>query len=140
MARRFLIGCALLFMALFLALPLLTVFTQALAKGVAAYLTAISEPTALSAIKLTLMVAAISVPLNLVFGVAAAWALAKFSFRGKSTLITLIDLPVAISRFPAGASYPGDLRGSGHSARDHFRNLSFHRPRAHSRDAVPGQQ
>jgi sulfate transport system permease protein len=102
MARRFLIGCALLFMALFLALPLLTVFTQALAKGVAAYLMAISEPTALSAIKLTLMVAAISVPLNLVFGVAAAWALAKFSFRGKSTLITLIDLPFAISPVIAG--------------------------------------
>jgi len=105
MARRFLIGCALLFMALFLAIPLLTVFTQALAKGAAAYLAAISEPTALSAIKLTLMVAAISVPLNLVFGVAAAWAIAKFNFRGKSTLITLIDLPFAISPVIAGLTF-----------------------------------
>jgi sulfate transport system permease protein len=102
MARRLLIGCALLFMALFLGLPLLTVFTQALAKGAAVYFAAISEPTALSAIRLTLMVAAISVPLNLVFGVAAAWAVAKFNFRGKSTLITLIDLPFAISPVIAG--------------------------------------
>jgi sulfate transport system permease protein len=105
MARRLLIGCALLFMVLFLGLPLLTVFAQALAKGVSAYLTAISEPTALSAIKLTLMVAAISVPLNLVFGVAAAWAIAKFNFRGKSTLITLIDLPFAISPVIAGLTF-----------------------------------
>jgi sulfate transport system permease protein len=105
MARRCLIGCALLFMALFVAMPLLTVFTQALAKGAAAYLTAISEPAALSAIKLTLLVAAVSVPLNLVFGVAAAWAIAKFNFRGKSTLITLIDLPFAISPVIAGLTF-----------------------------------
>jgi len=105
MARRFLIGCALLFMALFLGLPLLTVFAQALAKGVSAYFMAISEPTALSAIQLTLLVAAISVPLNLVFGVAAAWAIAKFNFRGKSTLITLIDLPFAISPVIAGLTF-----------------------------------
>jgi sulfate/thiosulfate transport system permease protein len=102
MMRRLLIGCALLFMALFLAIPLLTVFAQALAKGVAAYFVAITEPAALSAIKLTLTVAAISVPLNLVFGIAAAWAIAKFNFRGKSTLITLIDLPFAISPVIAG--------------------------------------
>jgi sulfate transport system permease protein len=105
MARRLLIGCALLFMALFLGLPLLTVFTQALAKGVDAYFMAISDPTALSAVKLTLMVAAISVPLNLIFGVAAAWAIAKFAFRGKSTLITLIDLPFAISPVIAGLTF-----------------------------------
>jgi sulfate transport system permease protein len=92
-------------MALFLGLPLLTVFAQALAKGVSAYFMAISEPTALSAIQLTLLVAAISVPLNLVFGVAAAWAIAKFNFRGKSTLITLIDLPFAISPVIAGLTF-----------------------------------
>jgi sulfate/thiosulfate transport system permease protein len=105
MRRRLLIGCALLFMALFLLIPLLTVFAQALAKGAAAYFTAITEPAALSAIKLTLTVAAISVPVNLVFGVAAAWAIAKFNFRGKSTLITLIDLPFAISPVIAGLMF-----------------------------------
>jgi sulfate transport system permease protein len=102
MARRFLIGCALLFMTLFLFIPLLTVFAEALAKGVGVYLAAITEPSAQSAIRLTLLVAAVSVPLNLVFGVAAAWAIAKFNFRGKSTLITLIDLPFAISPVIAG--------------------------------------
>ncbi len=105
MRRRLLICCALLFMALFLLIPLLTVFAQALAKGVAAYFTAITDPSALSAIKLTLTVAAISVPVNLVFGVAAAWAIAKFNFRGKSTLITLIDLPFAISPVIAGLMF-----------------------------------
>jgi sulfate transport system permease protein len=102
MTRRLLIGCALLFMTLFLGLPLLTVFAQALSKGVAAYFNAISDPDALTAIRLTLTVAAIAVPLNLIFGVAAAWAIAKFNFRGKSTLITLIDLPFAISPVIAG--------------------------------------
>ena len=102
MKRRLLIGVALLFMALFVGLPLITVFAQALSKGLSAYLAAISDPAALSAIKLTLTIAAISVPLNLVFGVAAAWAIAKFNFRGKSTLITLIDLPFAISPVIAG--------------------------------------
>ena len=105
MRRRLLIGCALLFMTMFLLIPLLTVFAQALAKGAAAYFTAITEPAALSAIKLTLTVAAISVPVNLVFGVAAAWAIAKFNFRGKSTLITLIDLPFAISPVIAGLMF-----------------------------------
>jgi sulfate/thiosulfate transport system permease protein len=105
MARRFLIGCALLFMALFLAIPLLTVFAEALAKGIAVYFAAITEPSALSAVKLTLLVALVSVPLNLVFGVAAAWAIAKFNFRGKSTLITLIDLPFAISPVIAGLMF-----------------------------------
>jgi sulfate transport system permease protein len=105
MARRFLIGCALLFMALFLLVPLLAVFAEALKKGMMVYLAAITEPSALSAIKLTLSVALISVPLNLVFGVAAAWAIAKFNFRGKSTLITLIDLPFAISPVIAGLMF-----------------------------------
>jgi len=105
MARRFLIGCALLFMALFLLIPLLTVFAEALAKGVAVYFAAITEPSALSAIELTLLVALVSVPLNLVFGIAAAWAIAKFNFRGKSTLITLIDLPFAVSPVIAGLMF-----------------------------------
>ena len=77
-------------------------FTQALAKGVGAYWNAIDDPMTWAALKLTLLVAAIAVPLNLVFGVAAAWAIAKFSFRGKSTLITLIDLPFAVSPVIAG--------------------------------------
>jgi len=101
-ARVLLIGTALVFLGLFLLLPLLAVFTQALAKGVSAYLTAIADPMAWAAIKLTLIVAAIAVPLNLVFGVAAAWAIAKFEFRGKNTLITLIDLPFAVSPVIAG--------------------------------------
>jgi sulfate transport system permease protein len=100
--RLLLIVVALLFLGLFLALPLLVVFVQALAKGVSTYIVAISDPVAWSAIKLTLLVAAIAVPCNLVFGVAAAWAIAKFEFRGKSTLITLIDLPFAVSPVIAG--------------------------------------
>jgi sulfate/thiosulfate transport system permease protein len=97
-----LIALALLFLGLFLVLPLLVVFVQALVKGVGAYVTAISDPNAWAAVKLTLTVAAVAVPCNLVFGVAAAWAIAKFEFRGKSTLITLIDLPFAVSPVIAG--------------------------------------
>jgi sulfate/thiosulfate transport system permease protein len=100
--RLLLIALALLFLGLFLLLPLLAVFVQALAKGVGAYAAAISDPAAWSAVKLTLLVAAIAVPFNLIFGVAAAWAIAKFEFRGKSTLITLIDLPFAVSPVIAG--------------------------------------
>ncbi len=102
LARALLIGMALLFLGLFLVLPLLTVFVQGLAKGVSAYAAAILDPTAWASVKLTLLVAAIAVPFNLVFGVAAAWAIAKFEFRGKSTLITLIDLPFAVSPVIAG--------------------------------------
>jgi sulfate transport system permease protein len=102
MGRRLLIALALAFLGLFLVLPLLVVFAQALAKGVGVYLTAVSAPMALAAVKLTLLVAAIAVPLNLVFGIAAAWAIAKFEFRGKSALITLIDLPFAVSPVIAG--------------------------------------
>jgi sulfate/thiosulfate transport system permease protein len=102
LSRLLLIAVALVFLTLFLALPLLTVFVQALSKGVAAYAVAISDPMAWDAIKLTLLVAAIAVPFNLVFGVAAAWAIAKFEFRGKNTLITLIDLPFAVSPVIAG--------------------------------------
>src|ERR1700692_1027050 len=100
--RTLLIAVALLFLGLFLALPLLVVFVQALAKGVSAYAAAIYDPMAWAAVKLTLTVAAIAVPCNLVFGVAAAWAIAKFEFRGKSALITPIDLPFAVSPVIAG--------------------------------------
>src|ERR1700690_2938725 len=100
--RPGLIAVGLTFLGLFLVLPLLVVFVQALSKGVSAYAAAISDPTAWAAVKLTLLVAAIAVPLNLIFGVAAAWAIAKFNFRGKSALITLIDLPFAVSPVIAG--------------------------------------
>ncbi len=103
--RFLLIAVALAFLAAFLLLPLLVVFVQALAKGVGAYLAAVSDPMAWAAIKLTLLVAAIAVPMNLVFGVAAAWSITKFQFRGKSTLITLIDLPFAVSPVIAGLTY-----------------------------------
>jgi sulfate/thiosulfate transport system permease protein len=102
MGRLLLIVTALLFLGLFLVLPLLAVFAQALAKGFGAYFIAITQPMAWAAVKLTLLVAAIAVPLNLIFGVAAAWAVAKFDFRGKSALITLIDLPFAVSPVIAG--------------------------------------
>ena len=103
--RWLLIGTALAFLTLFLFLPLAFVFVTGLKKGLAVYLTAIVEPDALAAIRLTLLTAAIAVPLNLVFGVAAAWAIAKFRFRGKSFLITLIDLPFSVSPVIAGLIY-----------------------------------
>ncbi len=96
---------AVLFLAVFVALPLATVFTQALAKGVSVYWLAIAEPDAQAAIRLTLLAAGIAVPLNLVFGLAAAWAIAKFQFRGKNVLLTLIDLPFAVSPVISGLIY-----------------------------------
>jgi len=103
--RLTLIGIALAFLSLFLFLPLVTVFYEALKKGWDVYLAAITEPDAWSAIKLTLIAAAISVPLNMVFGVAAAWCIAKFEFRGKSVLLTLIDLPFSVSPVISGLIY-----------------------------------
>jgi sulfate/thiosulfate transport system permease protein len=103
--RYTLIGIALTFVVLFLILPLAAVFTEALRKGVGAYLEALKEPDAWSAIKLTLITAAIAVPLNLVFGVAAAWAIAKYEFWGKSFLTTLVDLPFSVSPVVAGLIY-----------------------------------
>jgi sulfate transport system permease protein len=100
--RRLLIAVALAFLAVFLFVPLIAVFVEALKKGVDVYLAAISEPDAVSAIKLTLLAAAISVPLNLVFGIAAAWSIAKFDFRGKNLLLTFIDLPFSVSPVIAG--------------------------------------
>jgi len=101
-ARRALIGTGFLFLALFLFLPLVMVFVGALAKGWATFATELSDPDALAAIRLTLLVAAISVPVNAVFGVAASWAIAKFDFRGKSLLISLIDLPFSVSPVVSG--------------------------------------
>ncbi|MFC4766931.1 sulfate ABC transporter permease subunit CysW [Effusibacillus consociatus] len=103
--RWTLIGISLAFVTLFLILPLVTVFTQGLSKGLEAYFRAISEPEALAAIRLTLVTAAIAVPLNLVFGIAASWAVAKHEFPGKNILITLIDLPFAVSPVISGLIY-----------------------------------
>ena len=103
--RRTLIGIALVFVGLFLILPLAAVFTEALRKGFEAFLEAFKEPDAWSAIKLTLLITAIAVPLNLVFGVSAAWAIAKFEFRGKALLTTLVDLPFSVSPVVAGLIY-----------------------------------
>jgi sulfate transport system permease protein len=105
LTKAILIGAALLFLALFLALPLVSVFVEAFRKGVGEFLTAFSDPDTFSAIRLTLLVAAIAVPLNLVFGVAAAWAIAKFEFKGKAFLITLIDLPFSVSPVISGLVY-----------------------------------
>ncbi|HYN27976.1 MAG TPA: sulfate/thiosulfate ABC transporter permease CysW, partial [Burkholderiales bacterium] len=103
--RWTLIGLALAFLTLFLFVPLISVFFEGLKKGVEVYFAAIVEADALSAIKLTLITAAIAVPLNLVFGLAAAWAIAKFEFRGKNLLITLIDLPFSVSPVISGLIY-----------------------------------
>jgi len=130
--RRTLIGVALAFLALFLFVPLVSVFVQALAKGVDVYWAALVEADAVSALKLTLIAAGVSVPLNLVFGVAAAWAIAKFDFRGKSLLLTLIDLPFSVSPVIAGLIYMlvFGLQGwCGEWLRDHDMKIVF---------AVPG--
>jgi sulfate transport system permease protein len=103
--RRTLIGVALAFLTLFLFVPLVAVFAQAFAKGLDVYWAALTDSDAVSALKLTLIAAFISVPFNLVFGVAAAWAIGKFDFRGKSVLLTLIDLPFSVSPVIAGLIY-----------------------------------
>jgi sulfate/thiosulfate transport system permease protein len=103
--RRLLIGIALVFLALFLVIPLFSVFAQAFAKGIGFYFQSLADPIAWSAIKLTLIAAGISVPLNCIFGVAAAWTIAKFDFRGKNILLTLIDLPFSVSPVISGLIY-----------------------------------
>ncbi|ACE84973.1 sulfate ABC transporter permease subunit CysW [Cellvibrio japonicus] len=103
--RVLLIVVALVFLALFLVIPLIAVFVEAFSRGTQVYWAAITEPDAWHAIKLTLLAAAISVPLNVVFGVAAAWSITKFQFRGKQALVTLIDLPFAVSPVVAGLIY-----------------------------------
>jgi sulfate transport system permease protein len=100
-----LVATALAFLAFFLFIPLALVFAEAFKKGWAVYLAAITEPDALSAIKLTLIAAGIAVPMNLVFGIAAAWCIAKFEFRGKNVLLTLIDLPFSVSPVISGLIY-----------------------------------
>jgi sulfate transport system permease protein len=105
LVRWGLIALALAFLGVFLLVPLAAVFTEALRKGLDTYFAALTEPDAVAAMQLTLLVAAIAVPANLVFGVAAAWAIAKFDFRGKSVLITLIDLPFAVSPVISGLVY-----------------------------------
>jgi sulfate transport system permease protein len=102
MVSRLLIAGALGFLTLFVFVPLVAVFAQALGKGVSNYIGGIADPETLAAIKLTVLTAGAAVPLNLVFGVAAAWAIAKFDFRGKNVLITLIDLPFAVSPVISG--------------------------------------
>ena len=130
--RLWLIGVALAFLALFLALPLVAVFTEAFRGGLGAWATAISSPDALAAMRLTLLVAGISVPLNLVFGLAASWAVAKFSFPGKSLLVTLIDLPFSVSPVVSGLIFVllfGVQGWAGEWLRDHDLKVIF---------AVPG--
>ena len=105
LVRWLLMGIALLFLGFFLFVPLLLVFTKAMEDGWQAYLAAIKDPIALAAVKLTLLTALIVVPLNLLFGLAAAWAIAKFRFRGKGFLITLIDMPFSVSPVISGMIY-----------------------------------
>ncbi len=105
LVRYTLIAIALAYLLLVIAMPLIAVFTEALRRGVEPFLDAVIEPDAWAAIKLTLIVAAIAVPLNVVFGVAAAWAITKFDFPGKGFLITLIDLPFSVSPVVAGLIY-----------------------------------
>jgi sulfate/thiosulfate transport system permease protein len=127
-----LIGVALAFLTLFLFVPLAVVFVEAFKKGVGVYVAAITDPDAVSAIQLTLLAAAISVPLNLVFGIAAAWCIAKFDFRGKNVLLTLIDLPFSVSPVISGLIYVlvFGLQGwFGEWLRDHDLKIIF---------AVPG--
>ena len=103
--ERLLIGIALLWLLVVLVVPLAAVFAEAFRRGLAPYLAALVEPDALAALRLTLLAAAVAVPANLVFGVAAAWAIAKFDFHGKSILITLIDLPFSVSPVISGLAY-----------------------------------
>jgi sulfate/thiosulfate transport system permease protein len=105
LVKWIIIGVSLTFFVTFLVLPLLAVFSEALRKGWAAYVAAITQPDALSSIRLTLLAAAIAVPLNVLFGIAAAWVVAKHDFRGKQLLITLIDLPFSVSPVIAGLVY-----------------------------------
>ncbi len=103
--RRTLIAVALGYMGLFLFLPLLIVFTRAFGKGLSVYWQSLSDPNAIAAMQLTVLTAVIAVPLNLVFGIAASWAIAKFDFYGKNFLLTLIDLPLSVSPVVSGLIY-----------------------------------
>src|SRR5258708_5035499 len=111
--RLALISFTIVFLGLFLVLPLVVVFSEALRKGAITYFEAFQEPDAQAAMWLTLTVAAIAVPLNVIFGIAAAWAVAKFHFAGKSLLITLIDLPFSVSPVVSGLIYVLVFGGNG---------------------------
>ena len=139
-ARRALIASAWLAFALFLLLPLYIVLHEALQKGFGTFFSAILEPDTISALKLTLLAVGISVPLNLVFGVSAAWCVSKYEFRGKSILVTLIDLPFSVSpviagliyvragllrSLAAGARHPDHLCRTRHRAGNHLRHRPF---------------
>nr|MBP9855571.1 sulfate ABC transporter permease [Candidatus Omnitrophota bacterium] len=100
--RRTLIAIALIYMSLFIILPLVAVFVSGLNKGIGVYLKSFNDPNLISAVQLTLLTAVIAVPLNLIFGVAASWAIAKFDFYGKNFLVTLIDLPLSVSPVISG--------------------------------------
>ena len=129
--RRSLIAVALIFLSLFLFVPLVAVFAEAFKKGIDVYVSAITDPDAASAIRLTLLAAGISVPLNLVFGVAAAWSIAKFDFHGKNLLLTLIDLPFSVSPVIVGLIYVliFGLQGwFGEWLRDHDLKIIFAMP------------
>jgi sulfate/thiosulfate transport system permease protein len=129
--RWLLIALALGFLGLFIALPLATVFLQALDKGWRVYLAAIRDPDALSAIRLTLLAVGVAIPLNVVFGLAAAWAIARFQFPGKNLLVTLIDLPFAISPVIAGLIFVLLFGGNGWLGpwlRDHNIRIIFATP------------
>src|SRR3954452_2363431 len=102
LVRAIIIAIAVTFLSVFVVLPLVVVFAQAFSRGIVTYVSALTDPEALSAIRLTLTVAAVSVSLNLVFGVIAAWAIAKFEFPGKAFLISLIDLPFSVSPVISG--------------------------------------
>jgi sulfate transport system permease protein len=105
LGRALLLGVAMVFLALFLLLPLVSVFVEALRGGVGVYLDSVTQPDAIAAIELTLLVAAIAVPVNVAFGLAAAWTVAKFDFPGKSLLVTFIDLPFSVSPVVSGLIY-----------------------------------
>ena len=132
LVKYLLIGTAVLFLGLMLVIPLLTVFTEAFRKGIDAYFHSFSNEYVIQAIKLTLITAIIAVPLNLIFGVCASWAIAKYSFFGKSFLVTLIDLPFAVSPVISGLIYVlifGAQGWFGHWFIDHDIQIIF---------AVPG--
>jgi len=131
LGRAAVLGIALLYLSVLVALPLVIVFVQAFASGVRAYLSALLDPYALSAMRLTLLTASIVVPMNLTFGIAAAWAIAKFEFRGKNTLITLIDVPFAVSPVISGLIYVlmfGAQGWLGPYLMDHNIHIIFSRP------------
>ncbi len=144
------------FIAVILLLPLVLVFKEALANGVGTFWNAMVEPDTLAAVKLSLLAAAIAVPLNTVFGISAAWAIAKFDFRGKTFLVTLIDLPFSVSPVvaglvyvlvfgmqgwfgpvSAGSRYPHPVRAARHRAGHHLRDLSVCGARADPADGRP---